>query len=40
MRLVTAPELIEELGVWFSEDEEQARMVDRRLLSRLVCSIR
>lgn len=40
VRLVTARELIEELGAWFSEDEEQATMVDRRLLSRLVRSIR
>lgn len=40
VRLVTARELIEELGAWFSEDEEQATTVDRRLLSRLVRSIR
>lgn len=36
VRLVTAQELIEELGTWFSEDEEQAMMVDRRLLSFLL----
>ena len=40
VRLVTAQELIEELGSWFSEDEEQATTVDRRLLSHLVRSIR
>lgn len=36
VELVTAPELIQKLGAWFSEDEEQARTVDRRLLSFLV----
>lgn len=38
VRLVTARELIEELGAWFSEDEEQATTVDRRLLSFLLRS--
>ncbi|MGO3315428.1 MAG: hypothetical protein ACTIMA_16735, partial [Brachybacterium tyrofermentans] len=36
VRLVTASELIEELGAWFSEDEEEAATVDRRLLSFLL----
>lgn len=38
VRLVTAPELIEELGTWFSKDGEQAVTVDRRLLSFLLQS--
>lgn len=32
-RLVTAEQLLVELGEWFTQDREQARTVDRRLLS-------
>lgn len=38
VRLVTAQELITELGVWFTEDEDNARSVNRRLLSFLLRS--
>lgn len=38
VRLVTAQELVTELGTWFTEDEEHARAVNRRLLSFLLRS--
>ncbi|MEE1652094.1 DnaJ domain-containing protein [Brachybacterium sp. J144] len=38
VRLVTARELVTELGAWFTEDEEHARSVNRRLLSFLLRS--
>lgn len=38
VRLVTAQELVIELGTWFTEDEEHARAVNRRLLSFLLRS--
>lgn len=40
VRLVTASELIEELGEWFSEDCDQAVTVDRQILSSLVRHVR
>lgn len=39
-RIVTARQLIAELGAWFTEDAEQARTVDRRTLSFLVGSMK
>ena len=38
VRLVTAQELITELGAWFTEDDEHARSVNRRLLTFLLRS--
>lgn len=40
VRLVTATELIETLGIWFTEDGNQALAVDRESISRLVCSMK
>lgn len=39
-RMVTAPELIAELGAWFTEDPDQTAVVDRRKLTFLVGSMR
>ncbi|MCL6424384.1 DnaJ domain-containing protein [Brachybacterium sp. JHP9] len=39
-RLVTAQQLMQELGEWFTEDETQARTADRRLVSFLLRSVR
>lgn len=36
VQLVTAQDLIVQLGSWFSDDEDQARSVDRRLLTFLL----
>lgn len=39
VQLVTATQLIEQLGMWFAADD-QSKIVDRKLLSAMVCQVK